>query len=294
MQYAKKACLTLVLVLFASTNQNAIVKAQEFQSFTEPYKDVRVAAGDMGVIHEVRVQLGDFLNQGDLIARLDDEVLQDSLVIARAAMENTANRRLAELEVQMREKQLQSYQELFDAGDLTSREFQNHLQQADQARARLSARLEETQLRNLEYQRVQTQIRKRSLFAPISGFIVEIAKREGEFVSPTDPVVVRIVDISKLRAVFSIPWKTAGQMKVNDRVPITIGQMQIEKTGLIESIVPIVEPGSGSKQVVVVVENDSGELCSGLPCLWDVEPVDGASQPRLTTMKQTIDEFLKR
>ncbi|MEM6692642.1 MAG: HlyD family efflux transporter periplasmic adaptor subunit, partial [Planctomycetota bacterium] len=219
-------------------------------------------------IAEVSIQLGDFLRRGDLVARLDDEVLRDSLLIATAAKDSVANRQIAEIELQMREKQLQSYKKLLEAGDLTAREFQNHQEQADQSRARLAARLEEMNLRRLEHQRVETQLRKRRIFSPISGFVVDVSKQEGEFVSPTDPVVVRIVDVSKLRVVFSIPWKMADRIRVGEKVAIAVGQEEVRKTGRVDSIIPLVEPGSGSKQIVVIVENSFNDLCSGLPCRW--------------------------
>ena len=75
--------------------------AREIDGFTEPYRDIDVAAPEMGQIDRLEVREGDRVKAGQVLARLDDEVWKASLEVARAAMESAGRVEAAEAELRL-------------------------------------------------------------------------------------------------------------------------------------------------------------------------------------------------
>ncbi len=100
---------------------------------------------------------------------------------------------------------------------------------------------EDLEVRRLEYERVKAQIKARQLESPIDGLVVQIDKEVGEFVAPTDPVVMHIVQLSTLKAVFSVPMQMVESLEPGRAVNLLIGFQPMKCQGVIEFVSPIAE-----------------------------------------------------
>ncbi|MEM6777540.1 MAG: efflux RND transporter periplasmic adaptor subunit [Planctomycetota bacterium] len=256
-------------------------EADELESFTQPYRSIAVPASEMGVLAEIRVQVGSRVRKGQLLARLDDSVLQASRDITESSMRATSSRESAEAERVLTEQQLRSYRELHANGNATQREVDRAEANFWRATTRLKAVQEELGLRELEHQRILAQIQQRQIHSTIDGVVLSIDKEVGEFVSPTDPVVMRLVDLDRLKAVFSMPLSQINQWESNQRVPILVGRVRRKAMGVIETISPVAEAESSSVRITVRFENQDRQLRSGVVCFWEI---DGEA-PELTATR---------
>ncbi|MDA8745981.1 efflux RND transporter periplasmic adaptor subunit [Rubripirellula amarantea] len=262
--------LTLAMVLsLGLTTVTAF--GEQVETFTEPYRRIAVPASEIGVIEKLDVQEGDSVVKDQFLGKLDDSVLRSSLMVADAAMKARGPQKSAEAEVEMRRQILEGYQSLSDHGNATKRELARSEIELRQAAARLQSTREEAELRHLEYERVKQQIEQRRILAPVAGIVIAIEKEAGEYVSPTDPVIMHIVQIDKLKAVFSVPRREAIGLKAGQKVRLSIGYEGQTCNGVIEFVSPIASPESNSNRVKVRIDNPKQEYQSGVSCRWNLD-----------------------
>ena len=264
--------LACVTISFAQTS------GEQFECFTEPYRTVRLAAPEMGVIAEIPVVEGQSVSQSQVVARLDDSVLKKSLEVARAATEATGALDAALSELDTNQQQLKGYRSLRRSDHATEREIQRATTAVEISQAKVQIVRDELSIKHAEFERTKSQLEKRKIRAPLNGIVVEINKEVGEFVSPTDPVIVTLVDLSNLKAIFSIPQSSARKLVAGHLVELTVdddSQPQgliaqgLIVQGLIEFVAPRVDPQSGTVTVKIRIENQQGKIVAGSACKWD-------------------------
>jgi RND family efflux transporter MFP subunit len=255
--------------------------AEELEAFTEPYKRAAVPAPEIGVIAEILVKEGDEISQKQVLAKLDDTVLRASLEVAKSAKDALGARRSAETDLLMREKQLESYRELRERGNATQRELDRSESEHQQSASRLQSVREDLEVRRLEYERVKTQIKQRVIESPIDGFVIAIDKEVGEFVSPTDPIIMQVVHLDTLKSVFSVPLDVAQDLRPGQNVELRVGYKNQSCNGIIEFVSPIVDAESSTVRTKIRIPNQDGKIQSGVVCRWDLEfetPVEKTSR----------------
>jgi multidrug efflux pump subunit AcrA (membrane-fusion protein) len=129
---------------------------------------------------------------------------------------------------------------------------------------------EDLDLTRLEYLRVKSQIAQRVISAPIDGHIVAIVKEVGEFVSPTDPIILHIAHLKSLKAVFSVPLDARDRMKPGNTVKLKVGFEETRCAGVIEFVSPIADAESSTVRVKIRIPNEDGVIQSGVACIWDL------------------------
>ncbi|MCC9654991.1 efflux RND transporter periplasmic adaptor subunit [Rhodopirellula halodulae] len=266
--WIKTFCLFTSLVCLP---MSGMALADEYEAFTEPYRRIRVSSSEMGVITEFLVEEGEAVREGQVLAQLDDELLRKSLEVSRAAKDAVGSKTAAEAEVVLRDQQVQSYRRLFTQGNATPRELERAENDHRQALARLQSVTEELAVRELEYQRVLCQLEHRRILAPCNGVIVMKAKERGEFVSPTDPVVLQMVQLDRIKAVFSVPLRRIDQLRDGQDVLLRVGSKRASVVGKVEFVSPIATAESGTVRVKVVVPNENNQIRSGVVCWLDLE-----------------------
>ncbi len=281
---------TLLMITVVAIAMPGSAVAQHVEAFTEPYERVAVPASEVGVIESLLVKEGDVVAKKQLLGKLDDAVLRSSLDVAKAAKMAMGLRRSAETELTMRQQHLQSYRSLQEEGNATSRELARADMEMLQSAARLQSVLEELEQRKLEYERVKCQIRQRQIESPIDGIIISIDKSVGEFVSPTDPVVLHIVSIDVLKAVFSVPRESASDLKAGQTVSVTLGHEDVPCDALIEFVSPIANPESNSVRVKIRIPNENRNHASGVTCRWKLTSMEPAN----STAKQSQNPPTKK
>ncbi len=267
--YRNSRLVLAIAGLLILVGRNAI--AQQVEAFTEPLRSVAVPAPEIGVIAEILVQEGDQVSEKQMLAKLDDSVLQASLQVARAAKDATGAKQSALTELALREKQLEIYRQMKAQGNATDREVDRAEADFQQAADRLQSVRENLEIRRLEYERVKVQIRNRIIESPDSGVVVAIGKEVGEFVSPTDPIVLQIVHLRTLKAVFSVPLESAKAVYLGEPVVLRIGSQQAEIEGTVCYVSPVADAESETVRVKVQIPNDQRQIPVGVVCRWNLD-----------------------
>lgn len=266
--------------------------AGEITAFTEPYRDIDVAASEMGTLQRIEVREGETVVANQVLAVLDDQVLRATLRVAEAQAAAQGRMESAAAEVRLHEERLEKLQGLRERNHATQQEVDRTEAQLAIAEANLTAVREELQVKSLEMQRIQTQLNSREILSPVPGVVQSITKDVGEFVSTNDPVVVKVVQLDNLLVIFPAPASEQEALKALKEVTVFIGESDEGVKGFIEFVSPTIDAQSGTVRVKVRVPNGEGRWKSGAPCRvqWnEAQASDAALQqvPQFITVQES-------
>ncbi len=248
------------------------------QAFTEPYRDISVAAAEMGTLSELKVHEGQVVRQGDILAILDDEVLQASLQVAKRSMSVEGMLKSAEADVVMKQRELEKLKELRGRDHASQQEVDRIETELKVADARVQSVREDLEIKQLEARRIESQLEQRVVRAPMDGIVTELARDPGEFVSPSDPTIARIVQLDQLLIVFSVPLMHRNEVAEQETVNLLIGTEKQKATGIVEFVAPTPDTSNSSVRVKVRVANEGREFQSGEPAELILESLSEQQQ----------------
>lgn len=253
----------------------------EVATFLEPYRDVDVASPEMGTLASVRVREGDVIERGQILATLDQAVLNASMDVARAAMEARGKLQSAEVELRLQSERLKKLEGLRRRQHASDEELNKAKAQQEIARSQVQAVQEELDVKTAEFARIKAQLELKRIRSPIDGTVTILSKDPGEFVSPTDPVVAKVVQLDPLLAVFSVPLSDARALQADQQVALHVGLARTLVKGKVEFVSPTVDPQSATVRVKVRIPNASRRLQSGDGCWLQVpDGRAGSKAPR--------------
>jgi RND family efflux transporter MFP subunit len=196
-----------------------------------------VVAQITGVVLEIAVEEGDFVEAGQVLARVETNRYRLEVEKAGAALKR--------LETDYQRKKELFEKELVSADDFERVSAEMQAQQAAYDLARL----------DLEY----TNIR-----APISGYVSERMVRAGNLVKLHDPVY-RITSYDPLLAVLHVPERELSVLHKGLEVSMSLDAWPGESfAGEIIRISPVVDPGTGTFRVTARVGDRDRMLKPGL------------------------------
>lgn len=237
--------------------------SNKIEAFTEPYRDIAVSVSEMGPLAEIRVKEGDVVKTGDVIAVMNDEVLRASLDVARRSMTAEGAVKSAQADVNMKNAELEKLRQLRERNHASQQEVDRITTELQVAEARLQSVREDLEVKTLEAKRIEAQLDQRIIRAPIDGVITELSHDAGEFVSPSDPTIARLVQLDPLLIVFSVPLAQRNAVKTNDLVTLKIGMADQTAEGTVEYVSPTPDSSNSSVRVKVRLPNADRRFQSG-------------------------------
>ena len=224
-----------------------------------------VATEEPGRIVEIPVEAGQKVRKGDLLARLDDKRLE--IELSRLTAEDQAasaarDERQADLE--WRERDLQTLQDLSKGGASNPKELYDAQSQVNIARAKVkTAEFAIAVIKgNLELMR--KRVADMRIVAPFDGVIVIKLVEEGEWLSEGD-AAVELVSTARVEAWLDVPQQFADAI-LGKQPTVAVN---IEATGQSQDsanlrAVPNMDTKARTFPVVVRLDNSAGQLAPGM------------------------------
>jgi RND family efflux transporter MFP subunit len=263
------------------------LQSGEIATFVEPYRDIDVAGAEMGTLAYLNIREGDYVTGGQVLAGLDESVLLAALQSARLSRDATGRLESAEAELQMQRERLAKIRELVSRGHASEEELARAEAQVRIAESQTLAVSEELAVKAAEFDRIQAQLQQKRIISPIDGIVTKIFKDVGEFVSASDPVVAKIVQLDKLLAEFSVPQKYLDQFSRDQLVTLEIGSGRRRVEGTIEFISPVTDAQSNTVRVRIRIENPDEQFHCGDSCWLNLNGrTDSSSGGRFVKSQQ--------
>lgn len=235
-----------------------------------------VGARVMGYLREVRVQAGDTVQPGQVIAVIEAREIDSGLKQAEAARDEARNALLevenaiaaAKAQLDLAEATHRRMKSLYDQKSITQQEFDEAEARLRMARANhemaLAKRAQlEQKIRQAESAVAQAAAMKgyTEITAPFRGVVVERKAEPGMLAAPGMPIAV-IEQSAGYRLEAAVEEGRLGRIRPGMAVEVVLDALGAPLQGRVEEIVPALDPGSRS--FTVKISLPGGLLRSGM------------------------------
>ncbi len=223
-----KAESTLNTVIIQKLKPQQAVNRQQFSGIIQPVNTATVVNQSSGVIEKILVEVGDDVQQGQLLAQIDGDVSKATYASAEIAFKN------AQLAF---ERQSVLYKE----GVISKQQYEN-----------AQAQLKQTES---NYALAKKNYDNCNITSPIKGSVAERFQDAGSF-SGKDKELFTIVDYDTVNIPIGVTEREIVKIKKGDAVQITIDVLPgMVFTGRIHSVGVMADSHTGSYPVVVRANN---------------------------------------
>jgi membrane fusion protein (multidrug efflux system) len=235
----------------------AVVSAQQIRSGPaisgnlEPEEQATVRAEIGGAILQTLAEQGQSVSKGALLARIDDAVLREAELSARAAVTTAQNT------VDVNKRQVDRSDALIKAGAIAERDLELVRNQYSAAEAQLANA-------KAQFANAQKQLGKATVEAPFSGIVSARQVSAGDVVQP-GAALYTIVNPATMRLEASVPADQLSAVRLGSPVDFTVnGYPSRHFTGHITRINPVADPSTRQVRILVTLPNTNGVLVGGL------------------------------
>lgn len=225
-----------IAVQLHNVDRSATGEQLRYAATIEPENNVQLAFTVPGVVNDVRVQEGDRVTKGQLLAALDAREYANALAIADAGLEQA-------------EDMFKRLDGLHKKGSLPEKDhidMRTKLAQAKASRAISAKRVEDARLS-----------------APFGGIITARNVEPGAMAAPGAPAFT-IVKTDHMQARLTVPESEVGRIRSGMSVQVHVPTLDTVLQGSVSLVNPQADAMSRSYVVKVRMDNASGRLLPGM------------------------------
>lgn len=263
-----------------------IEQTVEATGVIDAYKLVSVGAQASGQIKSLKVQLGDSVKQGDLIAEIDATTQENQVLNAQATLDQVKAQRSVQ-QASLREAELEfARQQQMLAAEATSRaEYDAADAKLKTARAQIQSYDAQIKGRETELGTARANLAYTRIIAPMDGTVVAVVAEEGRTVNAnqTAPTIVMLarLDLVTVNAEVS----EADVVKIKAGMPVyftTLGEPDRKYHATLRQVNPA--PSSIANDSSSSSSSSSSSASSAVyyNALFDVENPDGTLRIDMT------------
>lgn len=216
-----------------------------------------VAANETGRIARVLIREGDFVEQGQLIAELDNESLQLEVAYAKSQLQQKIQLlETRKLELQDAVNNLQRDQQLFQRGLIAKTKIELSENTVAQLKAQLASANTEIESFSWRVKIQQKRLADSRIVAPFSGVAVQLSAQIGEIVSPmsagtyTRSGICTLVDMSSLEVEVDVNESYLQRVKPGQQVITQLNALPDRQyAGVVSNIIPTADRQTATVKV---------------------------------------------
>jgi RND family efflux transporter MFP subunit len=218
------------------------------------------------VVTEILVEPGTRVRKRQLLAKLDDRQILADLEGARAKAASTeADLNNWKAEAKVLEADLRRARKMWDAQLITEEQFE-HAQFKAEADQWDVKRVEQLLINARDSQRsLELELEKTRITAPFEGIVARRYIRVGQTVA-RDERLIWVSATGPLRVRFTLPSRFVNQLKIGERVAITVadGNPALEHPARVIQMSPVVDPASDTIEVLAELTAAAPDLRPGM------------------------------
>lgn len=283
--------LFIVAGCLAATSPAATTLAAETRAehdcIIEARQSVEIRSPVEAIIESVRVQRGDIVTRGQVIATLQSGPERAALELARTRAQSIGEIKVAEARVGITEKKLRRAEELFAQNFISANARDEALADFQLATEDLRRTRENQKVAEHEAQRASEVLALRTLTSPFTGVVVEVMLKPGEFGATTikDPIM-RLAEIDPLNVEVVLPVSLYTKVRVGQRATVVpespIGGSY--KT-VVKVMDRVVDAKSGTFGVRLELQNPKRTIPAGVRCRVHFADLDSGPENSLPQTK---------
>lgn len=274
--------LTIMLFVPATSFSQDSLTAQPLDCVIAPNSTVKIGSSEEGVLSEVLVDRGDAVKRGQPVARLDSDLerLNAKLTGVRARADVDIRSRAAQLE--FRERESRRVAELYAKRAVPDTDVDRAKVEETLARLSVESAKTEHRIAQVEHNRAQQLLERRSINSPVDGVVVDITLSPGEYVHEQAPLMT-LAAIDPLYVEVFVPVSQFGQVSKGTQA-IVMPEQPVggEYDAEVTVVDRVFDSASRTFGVRLVLPNEKFRLPAGLRCKIrfvdsaDADPHDAA------------------
>ena len=259
----KSPLIICLLCLLAASN--LVFANNAFDCIVTPSKITDVTAAVSGRLADVMVDRSDSITAGQIIAELDAEVERASLAVAVARANMKSEIHLGKINYAFGVQRKERLESLNVQKVASNQDLDDATRDAALAAWNLQQAKDLHEMRKLERERAEAQLRQRTVTSPISGVVLERYKNKGEYVE--DQAIVRIAQLDPLYVETIVPITRFGQIQPGNKGTVTLitntGEPQ---TAIVKAVDRTGDAAAGTFGVRLELANPDGLVPAGVKC----------------------------
>lgn len=224
-----------------------------------------VAAERNGRIVSINVRIGDRVKKGQVLAQLDDRTLRSACESQKARLASAqAQLREWQAEQQTAEADLRRADAMRDAKIISDENWEHAKYRVDETIAEVARFREEAAASEADMSTANLQLEQSRIVAPFAGVVGRSTVRPAQEVKPGD-VLFWITAEAPLQVLFTVPETSMSAFSTGKALELTTSDYPgLHQQGRIARVSPVVDPASGSIQVIGAVVHPSPLLKPGM------------------------------
>jgi RND family efflux transporter MFP subunit len=249
------------------------LEAHSFDCMVMPKEVIEIGSAITGLIEEVPVERGDYVEAGQVVARLESTVEEAAVRVAEARAHRKGELESSKVSLELGEKRRQRALNLFQRDSLSLDTREEVETGATLAALELEQAQENLRIASLQLDQAIAFLERHTIRSPISGFVIERLMAPGEVVE--EETMLRIAQIDPLRVEVILPSQLFGRVRPGDRAEIVpeppLDQPRSAEVSIVD---PLIDGPSGTFGARLLLPNPDHDLPAGLRC--QVRFLDGS------------------
>lgn len=248
-----------------------MVLAQEISCVIEPKQLIKLSTPVEGVIAEISVERGQVVTKGQVIARLESDVEESSVTLARERAANTSSIQSARAQIELLKSKLARAEKMNTKKHTSDADLEEIRTELRVARHQLSEVLHQKKLAELELVYSENVLKQRIIESPIDGVVVEKLMSPGEYRNEQSHIVT-LAEIDPLNVEMFVPLELHGAIVQGDMIRVVPeAPFEGEYKAEVEIIDKVFDAASATFGVRLKLANPDYRLPAGIKCLAEIE-----------------------
>ncbi|MEX0655295.1 MAG: efflux RND transporter periplasmic adaptor subunit [Phycisphaeraceae bacterium] len=253
-----------------------LLRSERLRGAAMPSRQVKLGAPLSGVLAEIAVDEGETVEEGQVIAQMDESV--QALAVEAAALRAELTGRLdeARLLLEEAEEDLERIATLRERDATSSWELRRARLERDKARAAVRQVEEQRDLSRAEHRLESERLERHRLRAPFGGIVVRLEAEPGASLNHGDEVAL-LVGLDPLEAELDLPVTLYGRLSQGRKYRLQASTpVNDELVGTLTYTEPLIDVGSATFRCVLRIENPERRWPAGfnVRLAWPPVPVD--------------------
>lgn len=243
-----------------------------------PERTADIGSPVLGVVSEIKVDAGSFVQAGQTLVVLQSSVEQAGLQAAQARSSIDADVNAAKANLLLAEQRHKRATELLAEGFVSDQAVEQARAEREVASQKLQQARGQQQVSREEMRVVQAQLSQRTVRSPFNGVVVERFVNTGERVE--DKPLLRLAMLDPLKVEVVMPATRWGSVAMQDTIAVTpdlpgAGSMQ----GRVTYVDKVIDAASNTFRVRLALPNPGNKLPAGARCKVDLPGMSVISSP---------------
>lgn len=226
---------------------------------------VSVVPRTAGRLQELSVRLGDRVNRGQRLAKLEDFEIVEQVKQAEAAQEvSLATIRQRDADLQLAKTNVERSRSLFERQLLPKQTLDDNEARFQAAVAQLDLARAQTNQSRARLDELQINLANTVITSPVNGFVAKRNVDPGAFVSQNAPIA-DVVDITSVRLVANVVEKDLKELETGNGTRVQVDAYPGETfTGRIARVSPVLDPATRTAPIEIEIPNPTYRLKPGM------------------------------